>query len=97
MRNLVERQTSRSGTSKREKLRWAHVSSVDVNSALNGLLENAVVALPESCVQSSGIQPNISDKNKPKKLVRKNALLACINLIEQQNEIMAIFALSASP
>ena len=59
---------------KKKLLRWAHVSSVEVNSALDGLLENTVVALPESCVQASGIQPNISDKNKPKKLVRTDAI-----------------------
>ena len=40
----------RVSTKDRKKLRWAHVSSVEVNSALNGLLENTVVALPESCV-----------------------------------------------
>ena len=36
----------RVSTKDRKKLRWAHVSSVEVNSALNGLLENTVVALP---------------------------------------------------
>eukprot|EP00951_Prasinocladus_malaysianus_P046693 scaffold647876_cov36-Prasinocladus_malaysianus.AAC.1 len=56
---------------KKKKLRWAHVTSTEVNSALAGLLENTIVVLPESCVQASGIQPNINDKNKPKKLVSK--------------------------
>lgn len=54
---------------KRKKLRWAHVTSAEVNSALSGLLENTIVVLPESCVSASGIQPNMNDKNKSKKLV----------------------------
>uniref|UniRef100_A0A061SFV3 Uncharacterized protein n=1 Tax=Tetraselmis sp. GSL018 TaxID=582737 RepID=A0A061SFV3_9CHLO len=53
---------------KKKKLRWVHVTSEEVNTALSGLLENTVVVLPESCVQAGGIQPNINDKNKPKKL-----------------------------
>mmetsp|Transcript_780 Transcript_780/g.2364 ORF Transcript_780/g.2364 Transcript_780/m.2364 type:complete len:319 (+) Transcript_780:474-1430(+) len=55
-------------TKKRKKLRWAHVSSAEVNSALSGLLENTIVVLPESCVSAGGIEPNINDKNKAKKL-----------------------------
>jgi hypothetical protein len=57
------RKSEELSTKDKKKLRWAHVSSIEVSGALNGLLENAIVVLPESCVQASGIQPNISDKN----------------------------------
>lgn len=62
--------TGATTSKKHKKLLWAHVTAQDVNSALSGLLENTVVVLPESCVQAGGIQPNINDKNKPKRLVR---------------------------
>lgn len=61
---------SRGASSKQKRLRWAHVTNKEVQGAVSGLLENTVVVLPETCVLSAGLEPNINDKNQHKKLVR---------------------------
>eukprot|EP00873_Tetraselmis_striata_P025510 jgi/Tetstr1/445774/TSEL_033421.t1 len=59
---------SRGASSKQKRLRWAHVTNKEVQGAVSGLLENTVVVLPETCVLSAGLEPNINDKNQHKKL-----------------------------
>lgn len=54
---------------KQKRLRWAHVTNKEVQGAVSGLLENTIVVLPETCVLSAGLDPNINDKNKHKRLV----------------------------
>jgi hypothetical protein len=46
-----------------------HVGPEVVETFLEDLTENMVIALPNTCVQTAGLQPNINDKHKPKELV----------------------------
>jgi hypothetical protein len=46
-----------------------HVRPEAVESFLEGLTDNMVVALPNTCVQAAGLEPNINDKHRPKELV----------------------------
>jgi hypothetical protein len=50
-----------------------HVRPEAVESFLDGLTDNMVVALPSTCVQAAGLEPNINDKHRPKELVGARA------------------------
>jgi hypothetical protein len=49
-----------------------HISPEEVEEVLAGLAGNMVVALPSTCCQDLGLDPNISDKQRPKEMVRSS-------------------------